>query len=79
MKHEQEEGTYTKQPGDSKTDKPVFEKVPIEGKKPPFETQDSFDLPLPPEDSANTDVGQTPSDINSTTGKRLSRVRNMTY
>ena len=47
--------------------------------KPPFETQDSFDPPPPPDDSAITDEGQTPSDINSPTGKRLSRVRNLTY
>lgn len=47
--------------------------------KPPFETQDSFDPPPPPDDSAITDEGQTPSDINSPTGKRLSRVRNLKY
>ena len=62
-----------------KADKPPLDTIAVENKKPPFETQDSFDLPPPPEESANTDVGQTHSDINSTTGNRLSRVRNMMY
>ena len=57
----------------------MFDTIKVGHKKPPFETQDSFDLLPPPEDSANTNVGQPHSDINSTTGNQLSRVKNLTY